>query len=237
MSARTIATSLAVFVFLTVAACSGSEQRPGPDAPPVNSTETAMTTNEIGTTPNATDNDPSAAQPSPAGTELATFGGGCYWCVEAVFERLDGVLDAKSGFMGGDVDDPSYDAVCAGITGHAEVVQLTFDPERISYETLLEWFWKAHDPTTLNRQGADIGTQYRSAIFTHSEEQAAAARRSMKQADESGAFDAPIVTEIAPAATLWLAKEEHQDFYSRNPRYGYCRAVITPKMKKLGLEK
>jgi peptide-methionine (S)-S-oxide reductase len=179
--------------------------------------------------------DASPARPVPAGpTELATFGAGCYWCVEAVLEQLDGVLGVTSGFMGGSVADPSYTAVCTGKTGHAEVVQVEFDPTRITYDELLGWFWRLHDPTTLNRQGADVGTQYRSAIFFHSDAQRAAAERS--KAAAAADFDAPIVTEITAAATFWRAKEEHQDYYRQNREQGYCRMVIRPKLRKLELE-
>jgi len=179
------------------------------------------------------DSDPAATQKST--TEIATLGAGCYWCVEAVLEQIDGVLDVTSGFMGGDVKDPSYEAVCTGTTGHAEVVQVTFDPSKLSYDGLLKWFWKLHDPTTLNRQGADVGTQYRSAIFVHSDAQRKAAEAS-KQAAQS-MFDDPIVTEITPASEYYQADEYHQDYYRQNRQQGYCRAVIAPKLDKLGLEK
>ena len=171
--------------------------------------------------------------PDPART--ATFGSGCYWCTEAVLEQLDGVLDVKSGFMGGKVDSPTYEQVCSGATGHAEVVQVTFDPARISYDTLLEWFWKAHDPTTLNRQGNDVGTQYRSAIFFHSDEQKRAAEAS--RAAHAKDFGKPIVTEIVPAATFWQADEHHQDYYRNNRNQPYCQFVIKPKLDHLGLQK
>ena len=171
-----------------------------------------------------------------AATELATFGAGCYWCVEAVLEQLDGVVDVTSGFMGGEVDNPTYEQVCSGRSGHAEVVQVTFEPSVIPYEDLLAWFWNLHDPTTLNRQGADVGTQYRSVIFYHSEAQREAAEQALKAADSSGQFADPIVTEIAAASTYYEAKEDHQDFYRRNREQGYCRAVIKPKLKKLGLK-
>jgi peptide-methionine (S)-S-oxide reductase len=180
----------------------------------------------------------SSAQPpdkTPDGLELATFGAGCYWCVEAVLEQLEGVADVRSGFMGGSVANPSYDAVCSGRTGHAEVVQVDFDPQAITYDELLDWFWRLHDPTTLNRQGADVGTQYRSAIFYHSEAQrrAAEASKAAAQAD----FRAPIVTEITAAGPFYAAAEYHQDYYRQNKSQGYCRAVIAPKLDKLGLEK
>ncbi len=167
-------------------------------------------------------------------TEVATLGAGCFWCVEAVLERLDGVSDVMSGYMGGSIVDPTYAAVCGGQTGHAEVVQVTFDPEIISFEKLLEWFWQLHDPTTLNRQGGDVGTQYRSAIYYHSEEQKETAERS--KAAASGDFSDPIVTEITAASKFWPAEDYHQDFYRLNPRQPYCNAIIPPKLRKLGLD-
>ena len=173
-------------------------------------------------------NDPNAL------TELATFGAGCYWCVEAVLEQLDGVKDVTSGFMGGTVDNPTYSAVCSGSTGHAEVVQVRFDPQAISYEQLLAWFWRLHDPTTLNRQGNDVGTQYRSAIFYHSDAQRLAAEQSKTAA--SAEFDDAIVTEITAASTYYEADSEHQDYYRQNREQGYCRHVIAPKLEKLKLE-
>ena len=183
----------------------------------------------------------SAATPAsstpPPGLELATLGAGCYWCIEAVLEQVDGVHDVVSGFMGGEVEDPSYEEVCSGRTGHAEVVQVTFDPRVLPYEHLLEWFWRLHDPTTLNRQGADVGTQYRSAIFAHSDAQLAAARASKERLEREQAFDDPIVTEIVPASAFWPADEHHQDYYRNNKEAGYCRVVIAPKLGKLGLER
>jgi peptide-methionine (S)-S-oxide reductase len=167
-------------------------------------------------------------------TEIATFAGGCFWCVEAVLEQLDGVLDVTSGYMGGTTPDPTYKQVCTGTTGHAEVVQVRFDPERITYEALLDWFFRSHDPTTLNRQGADVGTQYRSAIFVHSPEQRAAAERA-KQAAAAQQRD-PIVTEVTDATTFYPAEDYHQDYYRQNKQQGYCRVVIAPKLGKLGLE-
>jgi peptide-methionine (S)-S-oxide reductase len=166
---------------------------------------------------------------------VATFGAGCFWCVEAVFARLDGVQSVVSGYMGGFVDNPTYEQVCVGDTGHVEVCQIRFDPQRITYAQLLDWFWQLHDPTTLNRQGADEGTQYRSAIFYHDEAQRLAAATS-KQAAQAR-FPRPIVTEITAATTFWPAEGYHQDFYAANPGHGYCRAVIAPKLQKLGLPK
>ena len=169
------------------------------------------------------------------GLELATFGAGCYWCTEAVLEQLEGVSDVRSGFMGGTVANPSYESVCTGSTGHAEVVQVTFDPKKITYDELLGWFWKLHDPTTLNRQGADVGTQYRSAIFFHSDAQKRAAEASKTAAQKN--IRSPIVTEITAAGPFYEAQEYHQDYYRQNKKQGYCRAVIAPKLDKLGLEK
>ncbi len=176
------------------------------------------------------------AQPPASPTETITFGAGCFWCVEAVFQRIEGVQAAVSGYMGGEVDNPTYKQVCTGQTGHAEVVQVTFDPATISAAELIERFWTLHDPTTLNRQGADVGTQYRSAIFYHTEQQRAAALDSKSRADASGKFRDPIVTEIAPASTFYEAEDYHQEFYELNKSYPYCRMVILPKLQKLGLE-
>lgn len=166
------------------------------------------------------------------GEKLATFGAGCFWCVEAVFAELDGVLSVTSGYSGGTVDNPTYKAVCAGTTGHAEVAQIRYDPARVSFEDLLEVFWKTHDPTTLNQQGADFGTQYRSAIYYHDEEQKRLAEGYRKKLDASGAFPAPIVTEVTAFDRFWPAEQDHQDYYARNPEAGYCRAVIRPKLEK-----
>ncbi len=172
---------------------------------------------------------------SPSEESLATFGAGCFWCVEAVLEQLDGVLDVTSGYMGGEVDRPSYKEVCSGTTGHAEVVQVRYDPARVSYGTLLEWFFQLHDPTTPDRQGADVGTQYRSAIFYHSPEQRQEAEAAIRKLEADHAFAAPIVTEVSAATTFWPAEGYHQDYYRLNKEQGYCRAVIAPKLGKLGL--
>ena len=171
----------------------------------------------------------------PASTkEIATLGAGCFWCIEAVLEQIDGVDSVVSGYMGGETKNPTYREICTGRTGHAEVVQVTFDPSLISYKELLDWFWRLHDPTTLNRQGADVGTQYRSAIFTHSEVQARIAAASKKDVQPS--FDNPIVTEVTAASTFYETEEYHQGYYFDNTGAGYCRAVIAPKLKKLGLK-
>ena len=172
-----------------------------------------------------------------AGTEEATFGAGCFWCVEAVLQQVDGVLKLRSGYMGGQVDNPTYEQVCTGETGHAEVVQVVFAPQKLAYEDLLEWYWKLHDPTTLNRQGNDTGSQYRSAIFYHSEAQRELAERSLARVEASKVFPDPIVTEITKAGAFYPADKHHQDYYRQNKAQPYCRYVISPKLKKLGLDK
>lgn len=179
----------------------------------------------------------SGADMNPAApTETATFAGGCFWCIEEIFRQQPGVLKVVSGYTGGETKNPTYREVCTGDTGHAEAVQITFDPLKISYTGLLAVFWKAHDPTQLNRQGADVGTQYRSAIFTHSEAQAAAAQAAKAAENASDRRARPIVTEIVPAGTFYPAEDYHQEYYRLNKRAPYCRAVIQPKLKKLGLE-
>ena len=173
-----------------------------------------------------------AADSQPASkTELATVGGGCFWCTEAVIERLAGVKKVTSGYAGGRVDNPTYEEVCTGTTGHAEVIQIEFDPAVISYEKILEVFFEAHDPTTLNRQGADAGTQYRSVIFYHNEEQHKAAGRAKIAAQ--ALWPDPSVTEIAPLTKFYAAEGYHQDYFRKNPNQGYCTFVIKPKVKKL----
>lgn len=173
-------------------------------------------------------------EPAPAGeTEVATFGSGCFWCTEAVFQQIKGVIKVESGYSGGHVKNPSYEAVCSGLTGHAEVVQVTFDPKQITFAELLEVFWRSHDPTTLNRQGNDRGTQYRSAVFYHSERQKALSERYKQKIDEAAVFRSPVVTEITPFEAFYPAEEDHQNFYRNNPRQGYCRAIIGPKVEKL----
>jgi len=164
--------------------------------------------------------------------EIATFGSGCFWCTEAIFDQLKGVESAVSGYSGGTIKNPSYKEVCTGRTGHAEVVQVKFDPEVISFKELLEVFWQTHDPTTLNRQGADVGTQYRSAIFYHNQEQKELAENYKKKLDESGAFANPIVTEITEFNTFYKAEESHQEYYANNKSQPYCSFVITPKLEK-----
>lgn len=166
------------------------------------------------------------------GLDTATFGAGCFWCVEAIFQRVKGVISVESGYMGGTVKNPTYREVCTGRTGHAEVCQLTYDPSVISFDELLEIFWQTHDPTTLNRQGADVGTQYRSVIFYHSEFQKQRAEYFKDKLNQEKAFDAPVVTEISPASAFYKAEDYHQNYYNLNPNQGYCTFVIAPKLEK-----
>ena len=163
----------------------------------------------------------------------ATFGGGCFWCTEAVFLQLKGVESVKSAYMGGHVENPTYQQVCSGTTGHAEVIHIEYDPEKISFDVLLQVFWKTHDPTTLNRQGNDVGTQYRSVVFYHDDEQKRKAEDYKQKLNEANAYPDPVVTEISPASTLYLAEDYHQNYFARNPNQPYCRFLIPPKLEKL----
>ena len=171
------------------------------------------------------------AESEPMKTETATLGGGCFWCVEAVYERLPGILSVVSGYAGGQTENPTYEQIGTGKTGHAEVVQIAYDPSKISYEKIIDLFWDAHDPTTLNRQGADVGTQYRSIILTASDDEARIAKESRDRAQNN--FKSPIVTEIVPLTKFYSAEDYHQDFYRENPMHPYNLAVIRPKLKKL----
>jgi peptide-methionine (S)-S-oxide reductase len=164
--------------------------------------------------------------------EVATLGGGCFWCLEAVYDQLSGVTDVVSGYMGGHVTNPTYRAVCDGTTGHAEVVQVTFDPEQISFREILEVFFTIHDPTTLNRQGADVGTQYRSAIFTHSDAQQAVAQQVIADLTAEKLWANPIVTEVTPASAFYAAEDYHQEYFARNGGQPYCQVVVAPKVAK-----
>jgi peptide-methionine (S)-S-oxide reductase len=165
-------------------------------------------------------------------TEIATLAGGCFWCLEAVYDELEGVHSVESGYTGGHVENPTYHQVCSGETGHAEAVRITFDPDVVSFRDLLEVFFVIHDPTTLNRQGNDIGTQYRSAIFFHSPEQEATAREVIAELEREGAFPGRIVTEVVAAGPWYEAEAYHQEYYARNPGQGYCQFVIAPKLAK-----
>ncbi|QKZ11782.1 peptide-methionine (S)-S-oxide reductase MsrA [Spirosoma sp. KUDC1026] len=164
--------------------------------------------------------------------EKATFGTGCFWCTEALYESLDGVIDAVSGYEGGQKANPTYKEVCTGTTGHAECVEVTYDPSKITYQELLEAFFRSHDPTTLNRQGADVGTQYRSVIFYHNDEQKQLAQTAKDELNKAGAYANPIVTEISPATTFYEAEAYHQSYFANNPNQGYCAFVIAPKLDK-----
>ena len=164
--------------------------------------------------------------------EVATLGGGCFWCLEAVYEQLAGVMEVESGYAGGTIPSPTYEQICTGGTGHAEVVQITFDPGAISFEDLLDVFFTIHDPTTLNRQGADVGTQYRSVIFSHDEEQRATAEAVIQRVEAEGIWDDPIVTELAPLEAFYRAEDYHQEYFRRNPAQPYCPVVIAPKVAK-----
>jgi peptide-methionine (S)-S-oxide reductase len=164
--------------------------------------------------------------------EVATFGNGCFWCTEAIFQRVDGVEKVVSGYTGGSVKNPTYKEVCTGLTGHAEAIQITFDPRKISFTELLEIFWQTHDPTTLNRQGADVGTQYRSAIFYHNDVQKKLAEEYKQKLNAAGAFNKPIVTEITQAVVFYPAENYHQNYYNLNGKAPYCSYVIAPKLEK-----
>jgi peptide-methionine (S)-S-oxide reductase len=163
---------------------------------------------------------------------VATLGGGCFWCLEAVFDQLKGVSDVVSGYAGGHQANPTYQQVCTGTTGHAEVVQITFDPQVVSFRDLLNVFFTIHDPTTLDRQGADVGPQYRSAIFTHNDGQQAVAQQAIAELDAAGLWSDPIVTEIVPLDVFYPAEDYHQEYFARNPNQGYCQVVIAPKVAK-----
>jgi len=167
-----------------------------------------------------------------AETGVATFGAGCFWCVEAVFLELQGVLSVESGYCGGTVENPTYKQICTGTTGHAEVCQIRYDPAKITFDELLEVFWKTHDPTTPNRQGNDAGTQYRSVVFFHDDGQKTLAEERKRQLDAAGIWQDPIVTEISPYTIFYKAEDYHQQYYNRNPEAGYCQVVIRPKVEK-----
>lgn len=169
---------------------------------------------------------------SSAQKETATFGNGCFWCTEAIFKSLKGVETVESGYSGGKIKNPTYREVCSGLTGHAEVIQITFDPSVITYDELLEVFWETHDPTTPNRQGADVGTQYRSAVFYHTPEQKQAAEKYKAELNRQNVYNKPVVTEITAFDKFYKAEDYHQNYYANNPTQGYCQIVIVPKLEK-----
>lgn len=166
------------------------------------------------------------------GLQVATFGTGCFWCTEAVFQRLEGVVQVESGYSGGKLKNPTYKEICSGLTGHAEVVQVTYDPQKISFESLLEIFWQTHDPTTLNRQGNDVGTQYRSVIFFHDEVQKQLAEEYKQNLESEKVFDQTIVTEIAPVSIFYKAEDYHQNYFNQNGNAPYCTYIVQPKVEK-----
>ena len=166
------------------------------------------------------------------GNEIATLGGGCFWCLDPIYAELVGVEKVEAGYSGGEVENPSYELICTGTTGHAEVVQVTFDPKIITYEEILKIFFTIHDPTTLNRQGADVGTQYRSVIFYHDETQKETAERVIQEIEREGIWHDPIVTQVLPLDVFYVAEDYHQDYFKNNPGQGYCRVVIAPKVAK-----
>jgi peptide-methionine (S)-S-oxide reductase len=180
--------------------------------------------------------DDAKSSAAEATTQKATFGLGCFWCGEAIFQRLDGVIDVQSGYTGGHIDDPTYKQVCSGNSGHAEVIQITYDPAKIKFATLLDTYWLSHDPTQLNRQGNDVGTQYRSAVFYHSEDQKKDAEASKAKLNAAKILKTPVVTEITKASKFYSAEAYHDDYYNNNKNAPYCRFVIAPKLKKLGIE-
>lgn len=224
--------SIFTVLTLTFSACQEKSETPAESG---SSPETATEVNASAPDPSPNPEETAAPADKPK-TEVATFGGGCFWCTEAVMERLEGVTDVVSGYMGGHVENPTYEQICEKNTGHVEVIQVTYDPGKISFDDLLNVFWQAHDPTTWDQQGADKGPQYRSVIFTHSPEQKAKSEQSKKNLNKSGTLSSPVVTEIRDADTFWEAEEYHQDFFKNNPNHGYCRAVISPKLRKLGFE-
>lgn len=189
--------------------------------------------NETGQKSEIRDSNMKNDQQEKGNLKTATFGAGCFWCVEAVFQRLKGVKNVRPGYSGGEIKNPSYREVCTGRTGHAEVIQLEYNPEVITFDELLEVFWTTHNPTTLNRQGNDVGTQYRSAVFYHDENQKNTAEAYKKKLNEEGVFDSPIVTEITAFDTFYVAEEDHFNYYNDNSSQPYCSFVITPKIEKL----
>ncbi len=215
-------------IALMLAGCTGPSETGFADAGPASSkTLTSVRPNQ-----STNSNSDSQDQDKKDGNmETATFGAGCFWCVEAVFQQLEGVSSVKSGYMGGSLPNPTYKQICTGSTGHAEVCQLKYDPEVISFDELLEVFWKTHDPTTLNRQGNDVGTQYRSAVFYHNDDQKQIAESYKKKLNEEKAFRNPVVTEVTAATIFYEAEDYHQDYWAKNPNQGYCRLFIPPKLE------
>jgi peptide-methionine (S)-S-oxide reductase len=212
---------------LALAACTENGDDPVPKSP-----DTARPEGGEPAEPTAATAPQGRTEDPEARAKLATFGAGCFWCVEAIFQRLDGVLKVTSGYAGGQVESPTYQQVCSGTTGHAEVCQVRYDPEKISYADLLAVFFHVHDPTTPNRQGADVGTQYRSAIFFHDDEQKVLAEKAIREVDAAKLYHSPVVTEIVAYERFFPAEGYHQGYFDQNPDQGYCRLVIRPKIEK-----
>ena len=222
--------SLAAFAFLSLTSDCSAQSPAQPPAEPGEQATKASGAEQTGSESNPIP----AIQPNQevVKMEKATFGGGCFWCTEAVFQQLEGVESVKSGYMGGNVKNPTYDDVCTGLTGHAEVIQIEYDPAKVTFDELLMVFWKTHDPTTLNQQGPDVGTQYRSAVFYHNDEQKQLAESYKEKLLKAKAFRR-ITTKIEPASELYVAEDYHQNFFNNNPKNRYCQAMINPKLDKL----
>lgn len=242
MTLRSLATSLAIALFLGFAGdapARAQAQPKGDDSPSVGQADETKSKDKgkDKADDEAKADDKGKTEEPKVKLEKATFGGGCFWCLEAVYERIPGVKSVVSGYAGGTVPRPTYEMVCSGLTGHAEVVQLTYDPEVAPYEKLLKVFWACHNPTTLNQQGPDFGTQYRSIILYHNEDQKKAALKSYKELTDAGVFADPIVTQLEPLKVFYPAERYHQDYFRRNSRAAYCQAEIVPKLRKLKLIK
>ena len=238
MNRRLVLTMLLLWCCLALPGCNVSNQAQVTEQKSMIEDQTnEPAANEAASTP--ADSDEPLAEETPSRSTsrselaVASFGAGCFWCVEAVFLELDGVESVESGYMGGQTENPTYYQVCSGQTGHAEICQLKYDPAKISYDELLAVFWQAHDPTTLNRQGNDTGTQYRSVVFYHTDEQRELAEKYKLQLDASGAWPNPIVTEIAEASTYYKAEDYHQNYFGLNPNDRYCQVMIPPKLAKI----
>lgn len=239
MTLRSLAASLAVALLMGLAGNAFAFAPPnGEDAPTTPGKADESPSKGADNKTDETDGKGKAEETkSKVKLEKATFGGGCFWCLEAVYERIPGVKAVVSGYAGGTVPRPTYEMVCSGLTGHAEVVQLTYDPEVAPYEKLLKVFWACHNPTTLNQQGPDFGTQYRSIILYHNEDQQKAALKSYKELTAAGVFADPIVTQLEPLKVFYPAERYHQDYFRRNSSAAYCQAEIVPKLRKLKLIK
>jgi peptide-methionine (S)-S-oxide reductase len=235
MISRFLAASVAIVLILGLAGATSAEDQSG--ASQAKPQEKAGSEASQAQPQGKTTADAEKSDTTPVKTEKATFGGGCFWCLEAVFERIKGVKTVVSGYAGGNIPRPSYELVSTGLTGHAEVVQIEYDPAVVSFDKLLQVFWACHDPTTLNRQGPDFGTQYRSIILYHNEAQKLAAQKSYKELTSANIFPDPIVTELVPFRVFYPADRHHQDYYRKNRNAMYCQMHIVPKLKKLHLLK